>query len=367
MIILKRSPLFYLALITLFAFIVRFWGFWIDAPHVDEVFTIELLNHSLRYIIQYTLTTDCNPPLFYLIDWVSVHLFGFNTFGQRLPSVIFGTLLIPAVYVLGKEFRDEKLGLLSALAMATLGSMWYYSGFGRTYMLNCLLFACFAVYVLRVLKGKDRRLSWIGIIACTSALAYAHLFSVIATGTILFLVLFESRERMAIRFWNIVRIIIICSPLSFLFYAVLTTRAPGKEAVTGVWNWWGVTPDQIFIWGPLEFFNYTAFIWIPLIVYAVWRYRAQRFVQFVTFSFFMSLSALVFLSNITPVFIRYIILFVPVLCTIALSGIIDFWEEKESVWPYVLKRNLIYSLIVFYIACELFAIIFGFYAPKGHL
>ena len=113
------------------------------------------MQNSTAYIVQYSLTTDCNPPLFYLIDSLSVWAFGATRFAERLPSVIFGILLIPAAYYLGKEWKgSDTHGLLAALAIATLGPMWYYSQFGRVYMLQCLLFTVFCIIYLDTSEGN---------------------------------------------------------------------------------------------------------------------------------------------------------------------------------------------------------------------
>src|SRR5512138_4954 len=149
----KNNTFFYLSIICIFGAITRIWFFWKDGLHVDEKYTFDLVvNKPLWDVIWFSLNNDCNPPLFYVLDWISIHSLGPTIFAERLPAVICGILLIPATYFFGKELKGETLGLLSALAVSTLGSIWYYSQFGRAYMLECLLFVVLCVYYVRLVR-----------------------------------------------------------------------------------------------------------------------------------------------------------------------------------------------------------------------
>lgn len=62
---------------------------------------------------------------FYPYQWIvaaSVKIFGFSEFSMRLPAVLFGTLLIPAAYYVGKKFHSEQAGLIVAACVAV--SFW---------------------------------------------------------------------------------------------------------------------------------------------------------------------------------------------------------------------------------------------------
>ena len=358
---MKRSPHFYLALITLFGAVARLWFFWSDGLHVDEKFTLDLVQHDLVYVIHYAMTNDCNPPLFYIIDWFSVALFGANAFAERLPSVIFGILLIPSVYFLGKEIRGDTLGLLSALAVSTLGSMWYYSGFGRSYMLNCLLFTWFCIYFIRLSREKDGNSdNWIGLIVTVVWLAYSHLFTVVPVG-ILTLYLIIKRKGNAIR--ASILAFLLASPLFLLFNAILKDRAVSREIAAQSWNWYGATVPQIIIFAPLEFFSYSFVFWIPLIAYATWTYRKMQELVIIIVSWLASFGVLLLLADITPVFIRYTILAVPAAMAIGLLPVADFLDNPE-----VTKAQKWFVMGTFgtmYFAVIAFAFTSGLYLPKG--
>jgi len=357
---MKRSPLFYLFLITLFGTIARIWFFWTDNLHIDELFTVDLLRHDLWYVIQYSMTSDCNPPLFYIIDWFSIQVFGMNTFAQRLPSIIAGILLIPAVYFLGKEYRSETLGLLSALAVSTLGPMWYYSQFGRAYMLECLLFTVFCIYYIRLMRGDTRTYHWIGLVTTATLLAYTHLFSIIPlTFLIIFLLLTSPRKTLL---WS-GAIVLLSSPLLLLFNAIIAARAVPREVAAQSWNWYGATIPQLIIFAPLEFFSYSFVFWIPMIGYATWLYRRSKEVLVITVSFILSFLTLILLANTTPVFIRYTLLFIPVLVTIGLIPVVDFIASPDHTPAQ--KWFVIGSFGVIYFGIVAFGFWSGLYLPKG--
>lgn len=62
---------------------------------------------------------------FYPYQWIvaaSVKIFGFSEFSMRLPAVVFGTMLIPVSYYVGKKVHSEQAGLIVAACIAV--SFW---------------------------------------------------------------------------------------------------------------------------------------------------------------------------------------------------------------------------------------------------
>ena len=46
--------------------------------------------------------------------WLTVKAFGDGELAVRIPSIIAGTLVIPALYLLGRELYDRRTGLVAA-------------------------------------------------------------------------------------------------------------------------------------------------------------------------------------------------------------------------------------------------------------
>lgn len=357
---LLKSPLFLLFLITLFGAVTRVWFFWEDGLHVDEKFTLDLVRHDLLYIIQYSLTDDCNPPLFYIIDWISVQIFGINAFAERLPSVICGILLIPAVYALGAEIRGKTLGLFSAVCVVTLGNIWFYSQFGRAYMLECLLFTILCIYFVRLVRIDSRTYHWIMIVIISVALAFTHLFAIIPLSILWLYLLWQYRLK-SIK-W-VATTVILSSPLLLLFNAIIGWRLPGRAQFTSVLNWYGATFNQLIVFAPLEYFGYVFVILIPMIVYSTWIYRSVKEVLILAISFVLSYCVLLAVCDITPVFLRYLILYIPALITIGFLPVADFVDNKD--FSNLQKWFVVGSFAIFYIAITVFAFATNLYQPKG--
>lgn len=362
---LKNNSFFYLILITLFGAIARIWYFWSDGLHVDEKFTLDLVQNSTAYIVQYSLTNDCNPPLFYLIDGFSVWVFGATRFAERFPSVVFGILLIPTVYYLGKELKGDTLGLLASLAVATLGPMWYYAQFGRSYMLQCLLFAVFCIYYLRLVRSDTIQIrsskNWGIVVGVAVLLAYTHLYTIIPI-TLLFLYLIYLYRTSSVK-WMVLTFL-LASPLLLLFNAILKERAVPRAVAATAWDWYGATVPQMVIFAPLEYFGYSFVFWIPMIVYATWIYRKMREVIVLELSFVLSFCLMMALADTTPIYIRYLLMFVPVLVTIGLLPVADFIDNPNATRAQ--KWFVLGSFSFFYFSIIVFQFWSGLYMVKGN-
>lgn len=76
----------------------------------------------------------------------SFKAFGFSEFGARLPSVIWGVLMIPLVYFLGARMFNRRTGLLSAILVALSPFCILWSNQCRMYTLFSFLYVL-AVYL----------------------------------------------------------------------------------------------------------------------------------------------------------------------------------------------------------------------------
>lgn len=154
-------------------------GFWLRLPHLldslwyDEMFTAAVVKVPFENLPQ-VIMADVHPPLNYLIQWLTARLFGMSEVALRLPSMVFGLLLIYLVYRLALALGlERKTALWSALIVALLPSSIYYSHEARAYS----LMACLAVGgTISLLEGK--KLPFIlcaGLLPFTHNLGYAYL------------------------------------------------------------------------------------------------------------------------------------------------------------------------------------------------
>jgi 4-amino-4-deoxy-L-arabinose transferase-like glycosyltransferase len=151
-------------------------GIW-----VDEAISVHQAHLALPSLIQDLRQTDNHPPLYFVLLWGTTHVLGFSELGVHAPSIIAGTLLIPALFLTGRAMFDRRTGLIAAgLATVAPLAVWY-SQEARMYSLFMLL-ATLAVWAqVRVLRDGGLRY-WLAYGALTIALLYTHYFSVIPIG-----------------------------------------------------------------------------------------------------------------------------------------------------------------------------------------
>lgn len=122
-------------------------------PWYDETFTARIAGLPLD-ALPAAIAGDVHPPLFYLLDWALVHLFGANALGLRLVPALFGVLTILVVYRLARLVDlSERGALWAALITAVLPSLLYYSVEARGYSLLAYL----VVYALAALWSDQRK------------------------------------------------------------------------------------------------------------------------------------------------------------------------------------------------------------------
>jgi 4-amino-4-deoxy-L-arabinose transferase-like glycosyltransferase len=72
------------------------------------------LSPHLNYVLYFE-----KPPLMYWLTAASLAVFGQNEFAARFWCAVFGVLTVGVVYLIGKEWKNERTGLLSGSILAT--------------------------------------------------------------------------------------------------------------------------------------------------------------------------------------------------------------------------------------------------------
>ena len=148
-------------------------GIW-----VDEAISVHQAHMSLGGMLQNLRATDNHPPLYFLILWATVRLIGSGETAVHIPSIVAGTLLIPAVYLTGRELFDRRTGVVAALLTSAAPLLIWYAQEARPYAL-LMLFGTLALWaqVKAIRDGRTRY--WVIYGALTIALIYTHYFSLI--------------------------------------------------------------------------------------------------------------------------------------------------------------------------------------------
>jgi uncharacterized membrane protein len=151
-------------------------GIWLD--EAISIHQAHLSFHDLFENLQYG---DRHPPLHHVVLWLTVKAFGDGELAVRIPSIIAGTLAIPALYLLGRELYDRRTGLVAAAFGAASPLLIWYSQEARMYAF-VELFGLLALWTqLRAIRNPSMG-NWAAYILATAALLWSHYFGLLLIG-----------------------------------------------------------------------------------------------------------------------------------------------------------------------------------------
>jgi len=166
-----------LAALCLLALGLRWLGITNESLWLDEATSLSLARLPLVELVTHLLKEDVHPPLYFamLHFWIAG---GDGVAYLRLLSVLTGVLTLPAVYLLGRQLFDARVGLIAAALLAISPLHIYYSQMVRNYVLFVLL-VVLAFYTLLRAMQTDRWLWWCLYIVSAIASLYSHYYSVL--------------------------------------------------------------------------------------------------------------------------------------------------------------------------------------------
>lgn len=153
--------------------LVVFRGIWLD-----EATSIHQAGMSFGAMLNNLRSTDVHPPLYFSVLWLTDRVFGPGELAMRIPSIVAGTLVIPAAYLAARDLWDRRSGIVAA-ALATIGPMLvWYSQEVRMYSMF-MLFALLAIWgqarILRRGTGSD----WAIYVLASAALVWTEYFGIL--------------------------------------------------------------------------------------------------------------------------------------------------------------------------------------------
>ena len=232
---LPRTPTAPLAIVTIVGAALRVHGLngglWFDE--------IWLLVDLVRLPAGELLTTygsDNNHPLYTWSAWFSVHAFGEHAWALRLPSFVFGTASIPALWFLGRRVtsRNEALVACALLALSYHG-VWF-SQNARGYAALLFFSITSTTLLLRVLDGEKR--AWVGYALLLALATWTHQTAVFLAATHFLVGLARAETRGAA--W---RAMLLAPAVSLLLHAPILAEmiaflkpGAGHEIVASEWT-----------------------------------------------------------------------------------------------------------------------------------
>src|SRR3990172_902374 len=146
--------------------VLRVAGLTASPLWYDESFSLAMTRLPLLDMVR-AASLDFHPPLWEMIAWVSVRLFGVNEFGLRLPSLLasVGALLLAADFA--HRLLAPRAAALGLAALAILPYQLWLAQDGRGYAVMSLLYLAAAWFAL---KGR-----WLGMGAALGLMMYVNL------------------------------------------------------------------------------------------------------------------------------------------------------------------------------------------------
>ena len=249
-------------------------GIW-----VDEAISVHQAHMTLSGMLANLRATDNHPPLYFLVLWATVRLIGYGELAVHIPSIITGTLLIPAVYITGRELFDRRTGVVAAVMTSIAPLLIWYSQEARPYAFF-MLFATLALWAQVKVLRDGRIRYWVAYAALTIALVYTHYFSIIpiAIQQVAFAVVIWNRSRngesvrpLVTRYWvTWIAIAIAVAPLVGYVHQQFANDVTTGQGIAGAAPSAGAASTGVPQTGhPNIYALLTNFVW------AIWGYHTD--------------------------------------------------------------------------------------------
>ncbi|WP_157893290.1 glycosyltransferase family 39 protein [Salegentibacter sediminis] len=331
-----HSSLIGLIALFLVAFFLRIYNINFQSYWLDELVSAYISDPNNDLKVVFSETLKGGPPLYQLLLWSWYNLVGFTELSGRLFSAILGSLAVVAIYHLGKEIFNKKIGAISGVILALNEFAIYYSQENRAYSLLLLLSIVASIMLFKLLKSPSKK-NFILYFFSVISVFYTHYFGffvVISHG--LFIISFK-RDFFK---QNIITLAVLSLFISLailpLFYNLLSLSRLNEFWIQSPpWNFWW----YYFIFYFKSRFSVVLFgilISIALIKYYTYDKTIKQGVVFLLLLIIIT-YALSFIRSIlsTPILTeRYTIIVLPPIILLISLGI------------YELRKFLILSLIV---------------------
>lgn len=207
----------FLIVILIIATLLRFKSIALQSFWLDELHTMNEADPSLPWsdLFQALKLSDQHPPLFFIMERISMSVIGFNEWGARTVPAIAGVFSVFAAYLLGRESLNRKTGIIAAAITCVNYYNIYYSQEARDYIFLWLFTTLSYTYFIRLCKTLNKK-DAVWYIINTVLLLYSHYFSlmVLFAQFLLFVVLWfsekEDKKKFFLTFTASALFIVLC-------------------------------------------------------------------------------------------------------------------------------------------------------------
>lgn len=239
----KKTKLYYgaIALLTIFAFILRILFITYSKLWIDELYCFDIANHaSVFEVVKTTLTTDLHAPLFFVILHFWIKIFGSSDIALMMLPVLFSTACIPVGALIAEKLFDRKTAIIFA-AFCTFSALEInYSQEVKFYSMLPLLGLFCAYYFVQTLQ-KPKLKNFIPLVISNIILIYTFNLGVIfsfvqfVTGLLYLLAAKTAEKKESVKNFvlSFCSIFILYLPY---FYFQIKTMASSKSGICSLFN-----------------------------------------------------------------------------------------------------------------------------------
>ena len=152
-----------ITLILVLSFIARFFLADWNSYWYDELVSVKLLGidqHSALDVIRSMVTGDRHPPLYQVVLFYWMRVFGNSELATRMLSTLFITLAALMLYLLAYDLYGKRVAIASALFFNFSNIAVYYSLESRNFA-QAIFLSTLSAYVLhRYLQSTGGEFSW---------------------------------------------------------------------------------------------------------------------------------------------------------------------------------------------------------------
>lgn len=211
-----------LFLILIFAFGIRIYNLTFEGLWTDELISIYASNPyiSLQRMYNVLHFWDQTPPLYPILFWAWLKVFGFTEFNARFFSVLGGMLSLVAIYFLIKELYNKSTALIITFILSVTPYHIYFSREVRSYIWAFLILTLLLIFFVKQINNYTKKHNRWAFIALSSLFLYVSYFSFfIHIGLVVFigLIFLLKLKPIQLKNWIIDYIIIGISYLPWLF------------------------------------------------------------------------------------------------------------------------------------------------------
>lgn len=242
----------------------------------DEFSALSRLHFSsLPELVEKGIIIDGHPAGVQVFLFYWTKLFGWSEVAIKLPFIIMGILAIYMMFLIGREWYNDTVGLIGAAFVATMQFTVMYSQIARPYGSGMFLCLAMVYFWSRLLFKPENKYWWnFAFYVLFSALcAYNHHFSLLFAAIVGLTGLFFVGRKLMPRY-------ILCGVAIFVLYIPHLNIFFYQLSVGGIESWLAKPQNDFLLDFTGYLFHYSTFVYLlvaVLVAYGFYRREKQRY------------------------------------------------------------------------------------------